>query len=297
LIAAGTPDWSTTDLTEVSWPYPLYRTDSGAMERPQIVFLHGLGGTHRYWDAGLDQIEDLGRITRLDLLGFGDSPMPWTSYTIPRHLAAIRTTLIHDGPFILVGHSLGAALALEFAALYPDQVRGLVLMGLPNFGGEEAALNWMRRGPSRGGWLLSHHLSAAITCMITRRVMGWLLPYLIRDLPRPVVEDLVKHTWLSSTSSLWQVVYSDEPDRAAGLLADGLPVDLIHGAVDETAPVAGARSLAAAHADWRLHLLDGIGHHPWHHAGEACREVIRDAVGRLAEGPDPDWRPPSSTLI
>jgi pimeloyl-ACP methyl ester carboxylesterase len=297
LIADGKPGWGVPDLTEVTWPYPLYRTDSTATERHQIVFLHGLGGTHRYWEAGLEEIEDLGRMTRVDLLGFGDSPMPWISYTVPRHVAAIRRALIHDGPFILVGHSLGAALALEYAALYPDQICGLVLIGLPNFGGEEAALNWMRRSPSRGGWLLSHHFTAAITCMITRRVMGWLLPYLIRDLPRPVVEDLVKHTWLSSTSSLWRVVYSDKPERAAGLLADGIPVDLIHGTADETAPVAGARSLAAAHPNWRLHLLDGIGHHPWHHAGDACREVIRDAVGRLAEDPGQDWRPPSSRLI
>jgi pimeloyl-ACP methyl ester carboxylesterase len=223
--------------------------------------------------------------------------MPWTSYTVSRHVAAIRRALIHDGRFILVGHSLGAALALEYATLYPDQVAGLILMGLPNFGGQKAALHWMRRGPSRGGWLLSHHLSAAITCMITRRVMGWLLPYLIRDLPRPVVEDLVKHTWLSSTSSLWQVIYTDEPNRAAGLLAEGLPVDLIHGSVDQTAPPEGVQSLVADHPDWRLRLLEGVGHHPWHHDGDACRDVIREAIERLADQPGPDWKPLSSTLI
>ncbi len=113
-----------------------------------IVFLHGLGGTTRYWSSMLPKGRLEGRIVLVDLLGFGDSPRPWFRYTVERHLAALHEVLQQYGQIVLVGHSLGAALALIYAARYPETVKGLVLISLPNFGSRGHAYEWFRRTPS-----------------------------------------------------------------------------------------------------------------------------------------------------
>ena len=63
-----------------------------------VVFLHGLGGTNRYWTCQLKQEPLAGKALFVDLLGFGESPQPWCQYTIERHLAALDTVL--SGGFV-----------------------------------------------------------------------------------------------------------------------------------------------------------------------------------------------------
>ena len=71
----------------------LYRLDKPG-HSPTVVLLHGLGGTHRYWSCvGHDAAAPGQAVLNLDLLGFGDSPKPWTRYTLERHLAAIHAAL------------------------------------------------------------------------------------------------------------------------------------------------------------------------------------------------------------
>lgn len=58
------------------------------------VFLHGLGGTHRYWNCGPQPLQFSGRRTSLiDLLGFGDSPRPSCCDTVDQHLDALHSIL------------------------------------------------------------------------------------------------------------------------------------------------------------------------------------------------------------
>ena len=184
--------------------YQLYRVEY-PKNAPKIVLLHGLGGTQRYWLTGLETLKQHYHVILVDLLGFGDSDKPWINYTKERHLDALSKALQHLDRFMLVGHSLGAALAIAYSAKHPHQVTGQVLISLPYFATKEVAFKWLRRTPS--GWLMTNMLTAVITCLVTRRVVGKFLPLLLKDYPREIAEDLLKHTFLSSTTSLWQVLY------------------------------------------------------------------------------------------
>ena len=104
---------------------------------------------------------------------------------------------------------------------------------------------------------------ATITCILTRRVFGWLLPRILTDIPRAVAEDLVKHTWRSSTSSLWEVVYRYDAAPDLHSLDESLPVLMIHGREDDVAPFAAIKKLAEEQPNWRLEALDGVDHHPF----------------------------------
>jgi pimeloyl-ACP methyl ester carboxylesterase len=95
---------------------------------PPIVFVHGAGGTHQHW---LYQVRDLPHVPSyaLDLPGHGqseglgrDSVGAYADWLIA-FLDAARL-----GQAILVGHSMGGAIALHVALQHPGRVAGLGLV-------------------------------------------------------------------------------------------------------------------------------------------------------------------------
>ena len=66
----------------------------------------------------------------LDLRGRGDSEKPPSGYGLATHAADAIRTLDHLGVErgVLVGHSMGAFVALHAALQYPDRIRALVLL-------------------------------------------------------------------------------------------------------------------------------------------------------------------------
>ena len=262
----------------------LHSIELGASKpKPTLVFLPGLSGTTRYWQGRLGALEESHHVVLVDPLGFGDSPKPWMRYTIDRHVAALHQTLQAYAPFTLVGHSMGTLLAITYAARHPDQVERLVLLSLPYFGGKDKAIEYFRNGPLMN-WFLTNMALAVIICVLTRRVFAWLVPYLQPGLPREVAADVVKHSWRSFTSSLWEVIYNYDVNRDADALDHRLPILCLHGDQDETAPLEGVMALAAGRPNWKIHVLPGIDHHPLLRVPEVCQRAI-------ASGSAPTNRP------
>lgn len=259
----------------------LGRTGDGALHlevRGQgaetLVFISGLGGTTRYWASRLQSIEDRYRIVLVDLLGFGESPKPWTRYSVDEHVVALRRALQPLGPISLVGHSLGALLTVAYASRFPEQIRTITVIGMPNFGSRQRAYRYFRRGPVRGGIVYTNVFLTMVACVTTRRLLGWILPYVVRSVPREVAEDLVKHTWRSSTSSLWEVVYRYDAGHDLQRLPPHIPVLLIHGDQDVMAPLDLIEQLANSQPQWRLCVMAGVDHHPFLRDPEGCLALI-----------------------
>lgn len=242
------------------------------------VFLHGLGGTHRYWTAAEGERLLPRESTVVDLLGFGKSPRPFMRYTPETHLSALEPALAPHAPFVLVGHSLGAALALAYTARHPDDVEALVLIGLPAYRGRRKAIRWLRQ--TFKGWFFTNMVVTAIVCVFTRRLLGPILPFVVRDVPREVARDLVEHNLMSSTTSLWNVLYRRDVRPDADALPEHLRVILIHGSNDTTAPIDEVRQLVAGRPGWQLVELDGVDHHPWLRHPETCAQLIVGAAVR-----------------
>lgn len=117
---------------------------------PHTVMLHGLTGNQAVWHLKMvPLLRDAHRITTYDLRGHGRSDMPPTGYTtghMAEDLLGLMEALKIDRAH-LVGHSLGADVALHFALRYPDRVRRLVLVeaGIPALAGH-------RKNPEWEGW-------------------------------------------------------------------------------------------------------------------------------------------------
>lgn len=117
---------------------------------PDIVMIHGLTGNLAVWHFGaIPSLRNDYRITTYDLRGHGRSDMPPTGYTTREMAEDLRVVM--DALAIerthLVGHSLGADIALHFAYLYPERVDRIVAIeaGL-------AALVHMRKSTAWPGW-------------------------------------------------------------------------------------------------------------------------------------------------
>jgi pimeloyl-ACP methyl ester carboxylesterase len=201
-------------------------------------------------------------------------------YTVARHIDALHETLSSYAPFTLIGHSMGSVLSVAYAAHYPEQVERLVLIGLPYFGNREQTYQHFRNGSVLDRWFFTNVAMAAIACMLTRRVFGRILPYFLRDIPREAAEDLVKHTWRSFTTSLWEVVYNFNLMGAADMLDPLLPVLCLHGDQDKTAPLAGILQLAEERPNWQVEVLAGIDHHPWLRQPGVCTTKVESFLAQ-----------------
>jgi cis-3-alkyl-4-acyloxetan-2-one decarboxylase len=119
-------------------PYQLAKpTDSG--RGAPVVLLHGLGMSARAWKPLVTRLQEQPvRVVTFDVLGFGASPKPdWMQYNIDDHASAVIASIkkLHTGPVVLVGHSLGALIALRVARLRPDLIKHVILYEMPLYDG------------------------------------------------------------------------------------------------------------------------------------------------------------------
>lgn len=97
--------------------------------KPSLLFLHGAGGSHRHWGKEIQGLR-AGTLLALDLPGHGRSKGKGRQ-TIEGYtdlVAEFMAALALKSP-IVIGHSMGGAIALDLALRYGDQLGGLVLVG------------------------------------------------------------------------------------------------------------------------------------------------------------------------
>lgn len=112
------------------------RAAVGGTGDPVIVLLHGYAESALAWRAVASGLVADFRVAALDLPGHGLSSKPATGYSIDGigEAVALAITGLSDTPVVLVGHSMGGAVAVWVAAWQPALVGRLVLIdaaGLP----------------------------------------------------------------------------------------------------------------------------------------------------------------------
>ena len=117
---------------------------------PPIVLVHGAGSARSVWDETVLALGDGWRVVTYDRRAYGGSsaPEPYTGTTVGEQADDLAQVLRSLGlaPAVLVGHALGAMVALDVALRFPELVRGAVL--------SEPAVLWLStHGPEVVGEL------------------------------------------------------------------------------------------------------------------------------------------------
>ncbi len=104
------------------WPQGAART---------IMFVHGYAGCAETWEYQINRFVREYRVVAPDLRGHGQSDAPFTQYTMPELVKDVETiTEALDFPekFILVGHSFGGSICVEYANAHPERLEKLILI-------------------------------------------------------------------------------------------------------------------------------------------------------------------------
>ena len=205
-----------------------------------IVFLHGLAGSKRLFANLEKKFADTAdtRTFSFDLLGFGENWHGKTGdYTVTDHLTFISdkiTERFGSEPVAIIGHSMGALLALLWTIQNPQRVTHVVLLNMP-FGLNKQELERSIRD-QKSGWsylILAHRLSAFISCTVLCKgglmtIFQFLKPSYV---PREVFHDYMEHSWKSLSKSFRNIIL-ENPGQELIQLIQEIPILNLVGAED-----------------------------------------------------------------
>ncbi|HEY6141978.1 MAG TPA: alpha/beta hydrolase [Flavobacterium sp.] len=95
-----------------------------------VVLLHGFLENKTMWQELVTELSKKHRIITIDLLGHGETECLGYVHSMEDNAEAVQAVLskLRIRKAVFVGHSMGGYVALAFAELYPENVRGLVLL-------------------------------------------------------------------------------------------------------------------------------------------------------------------------
>lgn len=107
----------------------LHYVDWGNDDKPLAILVHGSRDHCRSWDWVALDLRERFHVIAPDLRGHGDSD--WAiggSYSMIDYVLDVAQLLaaLGSGPVVLIGHSLGGAIALQYAGVFPDRVSAAV---------------------------------------------------------------------------------------------------------------------------------------------------------------------------
>jgi pimeloyl-ACP methyl ester carboxylesterase len=96
-----------------------------------VIFESGMGGDHRTWEQVTPPLEGAARLCTYERAGIGQSesaPAGRTAAAAVADLHALLAAAGEDPPYVMAGFSFGGAISQLYAATYPDDIAGLVLV-------------------------------------------------------------------------------------------------------------------------------------------------------------------------
>jgi pimeloyl-ACP methyl ester carboxylesterase len=114
----------TTQFKHTSIAY----TDTG--KGTAVVLLHGFLENQKMWDHFIAPFSKKNRVITIDLLGHGETECLGYVHSMEDNADAVHAVLaeLRIRKAVFLGHSMGGYVALAFSELYPDFVKGLVLL-------------------------------------------------------------------------------------------------------------------------------------------------------------------------
>jgi pimeloyl-ACP methyl ester carboxylesterase len=237
--------------------------DIGSGAGPAVVFVHGLSGRWQNWLENIPRIAEHRRAIAFDLPGFGRSQLPRAPISIPHYAAVLDRLcdLLELESVVLVGTSMGGAVAAEAALRFPERVERLVLVSA-------AAVSITDFNPAPAAALLAALARTPLGTPAGARAI------LSRRRARHLAfAMLVRHPTRVSTDMLWELVGGRGAAGLAGawdaltgqalrgqLSAIAQPALIVHGREDMLVPVADSVWLSEQLPNARLEVFDDTGH-------------------------------------
>lgn len=272
--------------------YTYVRASQNDQHSTPIILLHGFGGSIGHWRHNLEVFGKHHTVYALDMLGFGASQKAAANYSIKLWVEQVYEfwQAFIGEPVILIGNSTGSLVSLAAAAIYPEMVKGVVMMSLPDPSLEQEAIP---------------HFLQPIVSTIKNFVAS---PLLLKPLFYFLRQPSVIRRWAgiayanpeAISDELVEILATPPQDRGSSRAFTALfkatigrdfspsvkkllpnlkiPLLLIWGDKDRFIPPALANQFAAYNKNLQLLNLENVGHCPHDESPELINQVILDWI-------------------
>lgn len=249
--------------------------EQGARNGPVLVLLHGYTDSHRSFDLLRPHLPESWRVIAVTARGHGQSDKPADGYEVADMAADVAALLdaLNIERAVIAGHSMGAAIAGQFAADYPERTAGLVLMGaFAAFRGNEAVAE------------LRTAVGAFQEHVDPEFVLAFQESTFVEMVPQRFLDTVIAES-LRCPAFVWRAALQGQLRAAIinAALRTQAPALLIRGEKDAFVPASDQLALRDALPSARIFTMPGVGHTPhWERPAETSA-LIQAFVGELAD--------------
>jgi pimeloyl-ACP methyl ester carboxylesterase len=233
-----------------------------------LVLLHGIGRTLEDWSENMLALGKSHRVFAPDFPGCGFSDKPVLPYTTPFLAGFVRDFLrvLNLERAILVGNSMGGGISLEFSALFPELLEGLVLVAPAGMGPKGAqflglcsipGFGEVISRPSRVGSRRALELLFADRSLMTQARAE--RDFELSNQPGATRAFLKMLRFMANRRGAKPAFYNRSLENAANLR---VPTLIVWGVQDHILPVEYAPVAAKIIPGSKLQIYDPCGHFP-----------------------------------
>lgn len=218
-----------------------------------LIFLHGFAGSSREFKPVFDLLSKSVHAIALTQRGHGDASHPKTGYRLSDFSDDLVQFMKIKGirKAVIVGHSMGSAIAQKFAIDYPDQILGLVLIGA----------SIPRQGDPKIREFFDSTISRLVDPIEPTFVDQFITSMRVKSIPEELFEEVLQEAH-KVPARVWK-------DAFEGRLLENIsekiehitcPTLLIWGAQDQRSLRSDQNELLEEILDSRLEVYNGTGH-------------------------------------
>lgn len=285
--------WQGRFLEEPIFDGRVYVVEAGSPKAPTLLLVHGLGqsGYQDWWEV-IDTLETDYHVVALDLPGFARSPVPKSGLSPQRYSRLLYwlTQELDLGQTHLVGHSMGAAIALYFTAHHPEQVNGLVVSDVAGI---------LNRASFLSDVVGLHEIDSDLPSFLVGSMQNLL------DQGKTILErlliasDINPVEVLQRSQTAWEALLAGRPhvNAAISLLETNfstevhslsVPTTIVWGSEDDVVPMRTGHLLHGLLPRNAFHIIGGAGHAPMRTHPDQFLDHLRNALA----APPKTGRPP-----
>ncbi|HYD87069.1 MAG TPA: alpha/beta hydrolase [Vitreimonas sp.] len=249
--------------------------EQGERDGPAVLLLHGYTDSHRSFDLLRPHLPESWRVIALTQRGHGKSDKPNAGYSVGDMAADVDAFLDALGieRAVIVGHSMGAAVALQTAADFPARVGGLALIG--------------------GFASYQDNANVEELAQEVAKFNGKIDPEFVLAFQESTIADMIPQSFLDVVvaesmrcpTHVWRAALDGQlaAEPVATARRCRAPAALIRGDWDAFVPHGDQLALRDAMASARIFTVRSTGHSPQWERPEEVAGVLRAFVGEIAD--------------
>jgi pimeloyl-ACP methyl ester carboxylesterase len=262
-----------------------------------MVLVHGSMGSLHMWEGWARELAKKARLISVDLPGHGlTGAWPREEYTIEAYadFVEVLVDMLNLDRFVLVGHSMGGAVAWTFAATRPDRVSQLVLVdasGYPRTAGDAPLPVRLARLPLIGDVGIYFKPER-----LARRSLTEVYADPAMVTPERVRRYAELQRFPGNREATLQRARTQEPLDPTPLRRLDVPTLIIWGAKDRWVPTADAFRFQSDIKGARLEIFESLGHNPMEEDPEATAAAVAAFIQPIPRQPAPPAEPVDTTV-